>query len=312
MYGSTSVPGFSHMEGREDHAVELLFTYDRDHALTGMIVNVPCPSQCTEGRNFISADFWHEARQEIRKRHGSHVNVLAQCAAAGDQSPRTLLCREADARILRLKGYGDNYDMARRQDIADKLAAVVAEILPLVSGEIHDQLDFRHRTLALELPCRRCTEEELNAARETVEALTKKLTGIENTDPTSFERSRALMTRTFHEHVVSICEAQRRGEYLALPVELHVLRIGDVAMCSSRFEYFLDYGDRIRGRSKALQTFIVQLAGQAKYLLTERAWRGGSYGATVESSPVGPDGGQMVVEATVTAINEMFDEDGKF
>ena len=34
--------------------------------------------------------------------------------------------------------------------------------------------------------------------------------------------------------------------------------------------------------------------------------RGGSYGATVEASPVGPDGGQQVVEATVAAVNELF------
>jgi len=46
MYGPTGVGEFSHIEGHEDHAVELLFTYDLDHALTGMIVNVPCPSQC--------------------------------------------------------------------------------------------------------------------------------------------------------------------------------------------------------------------------------------------------------------------------
>ena len=307
MYGSTAVPNFSHLEGREEHAVELLFTYDLDHALTGMIMNVACPSQCTEGSTFISADFWHETRQEIRRRHGAQVNILAQCAAAGDQSPRTLVCREADARILRLKGYGDDYNRARRQDIADKLAAVVDEILPLLSTEIHDQLDFRRQTHTLALPYRRATEKELNDAREAVAALTKQLAEMENNDPTTSECSQALMVRAFNEHVVSICEAQQRGEQLTLPVELHILRIGDVAICSNRFEYFLDYGDRIKGRSKALQTFIVQLAGQGNYLLTEGAWQGGSYGATVVSSPIGPEGGQKVVETTVAAINELFE-----
>lgn len=49
MYGKTDATDFSHIEGHEDHAVELLFTYDPDHTLTGMIINVPCPAQCTGG-----------------------------------------------------------------------------------------------------------------------------------------------------------------------------------------------------------------------------------------------------------------------
>ena len=308
MYGPTNVPEFSHLEGREDHVVELLFTYDSGRALTGMVVNVPCPSQCTEGSSFISADFWHETREEIRKRHGDHIQILAQCSAAGDQSPCTLLDREADARMLRLKGYGEDYNMARRQDIADKVAAVVDEVLPLASTEIHERVEFGHRNVALELPRRKGTEDELRAAREQVAALTKKLAGMAAPDPTSHECSSALMKRTFHEHVIAICEGQQRGENLTLPVELHVLRIGDVAMCSNRFEYFLDFGDRIKGRSRALQTFIVQLTGPGRYLLTERAMEGGSYGASVESSPTGPEAGQMVVEATVAAIDELFKE----
>jgi hypothetical protein len=118
MYGRTDVPEFSHIEGHEDHAVELLFTYDSQHALTGMIVNVPCPSQCTAAGCFVSADYWHETREELRRRHGQHLHVLAQCSAGGDISPRTLLNWKADARMLRLKGHGDDYDIARRVESA--------------------------------------------------------------------------------------------------------------------------------------------------------------------------------------------------
>jgi hypothetical protein len=66
MYGKTDKPDFSHIEGYEEHAVDLLFTYDVARRLTGMIVNVPCPSQCTEGASFVSADYWHETRCEIQ------------------------------------------------------------------------------------------------------------------------------------------------------------------------------------------------------------------------------------------------------
>jgi hypothetical protein len=306
MYGRTDVPEFSHIEGHEDHAVELLFTFDAGHALTGVVVNVPCPSQCTESAYSVSADYWHETRQELRRRHGDGLHVLAQCSAAGDISPRTLLNRNADARMLRLKGYGNDYNEARRRDIADQLARAVDEVVPLVSTEIHDRLDFRHRTVSLDLPCRRVTRAELEEAERQLAAEAEKLAATENPDPTSREASRSLMLRAFHQRVIDAYREQQRGRLLRFPVELHVLRIGDIAMCTNRFEYYLDFGERIKGRSPALQTFIVQLTGQGKYLLTERSVRGGSYGASFASSPVGPEAGQQVVEATLAAVDELF------
>lgn len=306
MYGATDTPEFSHIEGHEDHAVELLFTYDAQHTLTGMVVNVPCPAQCTGGACFVSADYWHEAREAIRRGHGRRLHILAQCSAAGDLSPHTLLARKADARMLRLKGYGDDYNLARRFEIAERLAAAVAEVLPAASQEIHGQVAFHHRRLTLDLPRRRPTPADLAEAAQNVAHQDDQLAALGTCDPTAVDCSKALMLRALNQHVIDIHHAQERGERLVLPVELHVLRVGDIALCTNRFELGLDFGDRIKGRSKALQTFVVQLTGQARYLLSERSARGGSYGVSVESSPVGPDGGQQVVEATVAAIEELF------
>ena len=47
-------------------------------------------------------------------------------------------------------------------------------------------------------------------------------------------------------------------------MELHVLRLGDVAIATNPFELFLDYGVQIEGRSPALQTFLIQLAGASR------------------------------------------------
>lgn len=87
MYGKTDDENFSHIEGSEDHGIDMLFTFDADRRPTGMVLNLACPSQSTEGESFISADFWHDAREEIRRRHGSGLFILPQCSAAGDQSP---------------------------------------------------------------------------------------------------------------------------------------------------------------------------------------------------------------------------------
>ncbi len=74
------------------------------------------------------------------------------------------------------------------------------------------------------------------------------------------------------------------------------------------FEYYLDFGDRVKGRSEALQTFMVQLAGGGSYLPTERAARGCSYGAVPASCRVSPAGGQVIVDEAVGIIKELFAE----
>ena len=42
------------------------------------------------------------------------------------------------------------------------------------------------------------------------------------------------------------------------------------------------------------------------YLPSERAVKGGGYGAVIQSNVVGPEGGQMLVEETLKMINAMF------
>ncbi|MGB2820340.1 MAG: hypothetical protein WBF17_05125, partial [Phycisphaerae bacterium] len=62
----------------------------------------------------------------------------------------------------------------------------------------------------------------------------------------------------------------------------------------------------IKARSKAVQTFVVQLVGPGTYLPTERAVRGGHYSAIVHSSLVGPEGGQVLVDRTVELVDSLW------
>jgi hypothetical protein len=232
--------------------------------------------------------------------------ILPQCSAAGDQSPRTMVNRKADARMLALKGYGDDYNVARRQDIADKIAAAVDDALPLAAKDVRGELVFGHRTDRIALTRRMASTDDLENARREVAVWTEKLESLKGTDPASKEYSQAFRRLHFNQRVIDLYEAQQRGDELTFPIELHTLRIGDVAMCTNRFEYFLDFGLRIKERTPALQTFVVQLAGQGTYLPTERAMNGGSYGAYIASTPVGPEGGQEIVERQVAVMCEMF------
>ena len=93
----------------------------------------------------------------------------------------------------------------------------------------------------------------------------------------------------------------------AFLMELHALRLGECALVSNPFELYQDYGQMIQARSRAKRTFIVQLAcDSGRYLPTERAVKTGGYGALIINGTVGPEGGRMLVEASVRAIDQLW------
>ena len=91
MYGATDREDFIGMEGASDPGVDMLFCWDLNKELTGIIMNVSCPAQVTEAKYFISSDYWSEVRKTTRiKVFKGCIHILSQCGAAGDLSPRDL------------------------------------------------------------------------------------------------------------------------------------------------------------------------------------------------------------------------------
>ena len=89
------------------------------------------------------------------------------------------------------------------------------------------------------------------------------------------------------------------------PIEFHIIRLGDVAIATNPFELYLDYGVRIKARSPAILTFLVQLSCQhSGYLPTEKAVKGGGYSA--DKYVVGPEGGQVLVDETVRQLTGLW------
>ena len=84
------------------------------------------------------------------------------------------------------------------------------------------------------------------------------------------------------------------------------MRIGDAVFATNSFEFYLDYGDRIKGGSKAVQTFLVQLsAGRGSYLPSLRSGTAG-YGSWPSSCIVSCEGGNMLAAETIAEINKLF------
>jgi hypothetical protein len=251
MYGSTANSNFSHVEGYQDSAVALLFLWRPGQKLSGVVVNVPCPSQETENLNEVSADFWHDFRLEIRRRHGQDLFVLPQCAPAGDQSPHFIFRKPAE------EAMDARRRLSRRQEIARRIANAVDDVLPIAREHIQERLHLRHTVAEVNLPLHEPLEEPFY-----------------ETDSVQ-------------------------------PMELHVLRVGDVALTTSPFELFMDYGTRIESRSPAVLTMQVQLcSGNSGYLPTRRGVDGGGYSA--DNFMVGPAGGHVLVEETLHRIGELF------
>ena len=124
--------------------------------------------------------------------------------------------------------------------------------------------------------------------------------------PRWFEKISGVYWRMARAHrVVRIFERQQ--DEPTLPVRLHVVRIGDMAIATHPVALYLDFGIQIRGRSKATQTFTVQTAdGHYRYLPTERSLAGNTYGAVPESIEFGPQGGRELVEETVRLIESLW------
>ena len=292
MYGNTNDPKFSHIEGYEDHYVDLLYTWDGRKNLTGVVVNLASPSQETEMGMQISADFWHEVRTEIRKRHGKHIQILAQCSAAGDQSPHRLWYKEAEERMLKLRG------LTMREEIGRRVANAVDDVLPAARASIQTNLPLKHVVKEIAIPRRIVTDEEEAA----VQANLVKLEAEAKTGKNNYRIIKRCL-RVLERYVL-------QKESPVVPMELHVVRLGDVAFATNRFELFLDFGIRIKARSPAVQTFLIQLAANDKwcgtYLPSERAVANKGYGGSVYDNEVGPDGGQVIVEETIKVLNELW------
>ena len=83
--------------------------------------------------------------------------------------------------------------------------------------------------------------------------------------------------------------------------------LADVTFVTNPYELFLDYGNRIKARSKEKQTFIVQLCcGSHGYLPTEKAEKSGHYSAYVSSGYTGHEGGDLLTRESISQINKLF------
>jgi thymidine phosphorylase len=186
------------------------------------------------------------------------------------------------------------------EEIARRLDRAVAEAYEAVKDDRHTVVPLVHRVETIALPMRLVTEPEYAEAKAAAQQAADQIAK----DPKATDQLQRRMK--WYEATVERFEKQQTDPSPTHEVEIHVLRIGDAVVCTNPFELFTDYGIRIKARSQAVQTFVVQLVGSGSYLPTERAVRGGSYSAVVHSGRVGPEGGQVLVDRTLELIDALW------
>ncbi len=324
MYGNTNDEWFSGYEAGADHFVNAMYTFDAENRLTGIVANVPCPSQISEQFTMLSADYWTEVRRMVAQEFGEDVYVMPQCAAAGDLSPRILHYQDAQERRMALKydrPYNRKYSkpnnihyynkvMTERLDIAQRIVSALCEIYDWASKDIQTEMRVCHRAFELPLHKRRITEEEKLWCEENIQKMKDRIPENAGDDPEAYRKAVSTYNSIKARNEGAIRRFCEQEESPIYPVDVNVVRLGEIAFCTTPFELYMDFMHRVQARSPFVQTFVVQLAGDigSTYLPTSRGRDNKGYSASLFCNIVGPEGGQEWVEGMVAALKEMSEQ----
>ena len=309
MYGDTTRPDFVRMLESEDDGVEMLFTVDANGKYTGVFANVVCPAQVMEATYQVSSDIAGEAREKLKKVYGDDFHMLYLIGAAGCQSPRDLV-----------RDYRDSFHGWNAESCAilsDRLVKCITEAQPRA---VEKAPVLKHEKLSVTVPRRKVTAEQVAAAEKALEEARKTksdkatwdefLAVVHKNEATGGpgpydDKEMDFINREINKAIVQRGKDQR--ERPDLTFEMHVCRIGDVAFATCPFELYLAYGQSIKARSRAKQTFVVeQCGGTYGYVPTPAAEEARGYGGGVNNGQIGHEGAFQLCDAAVKAINEMF------
>ncbi len=318
MWGFSNTATFEELEGGNDSGIELIYCIDETDNLAGIVANICCPSQIMEHRLSISSDYWGETRRRLYKRFGTDLKLVGLGGPGGDQCPRDLVrWIDPETKVLdpninhpkpsHLRADPSMFDESGLRTagrrIATEIIAVYEELREdRTAWEARVQPAILHHEVdEVQLPLRRVTPEDIAGAKQGIYEYCSKLDrkGINY-------RDRAAL----HVHIGILKRAALQEEIDLYGFEGHFLRIGNLAMATNPFELFLNYGNKIRARSVAEQTFLLQLScGSGGYLPTKKAEEGGHYSAYVTSGYVGHEGGDALVRETLSRFRAIWEEE---
>ena len=333
IHGRTDDDNFSGYENGSDNFIQFLYTFDMQGKLTGAVINTAATSQLSSGpQRKYTSDFWHDVRNAIHAKYPD-CHILTQCSGAGDLMAYSGHFLEAEKRKLRIK-YGEKflkdfgsslewktltdkhreflaYRKAMRMEVAERIFTTFEDTLKWAAKDQKSDIVLRNKYIDVEVTPTTITPERLEQAHATLKKWNKT---PYKTDGTLEERGDFNFRRTnqMNSAKTIIARAERYAKGGKHRTGGYLVRVGDVAFAGNGFELFMDYMHRIQGRSPFIQTFVVELSGHlgkdqiGGYLATERAVQNRGYSATINQSPVSPQGGQEFVEASLKGLKELY------
>ena len=177
--------------------------------------------------------------------------------------------------------------------IANEIIAVYDDGLDAPVSEA----EFKHEIVDMPLMMRKVTPAEVKEAkRELHDYMAAKVGDFDYNDTGNLTGCLGILLREKIQENIDVVH-----------IESHIIRLGNIAFATNPFEAYLIYGNQIKARSRAEQTFIVQLAnGTEHYLASEKAECGGHYSAYVSSGTVSYIGGEQMVRYTLETIENLF------
>lgn len=250
MHGDTTRPDFTGLEGGDDSQHTALFVLDAQDHLKAILYNNTVHTTTFYGADFLSADFPGLARKYFRDVFGE-IAVLFFNGAIGDISLENQLVANA-------------YREKPEQKMARAAHLIVGETLRLFpETEFRHDLTMKHRMRRMEIPIRLPSEERLQWARGI-------MAEYQRTKALNLEIATAFQTLVLHERY-----AGRKIE----TVDVHAVRMGDLAFVTVPCEIFSYFGHRIKARSPFAITALFGLVnGDMGYCPTTEGILGGHWG----------------------------------
>ena len=278
MYGDSSRPDFTGIEGPDDPSHAVFFAADEAGKPIAILHNNCSHATCVEGAEFASADFPGFARRFVREALSEPVPVLYLQGCSGDVSPWNMLERHHRDGERRLREIG----MA----LAAETLRLMRETAPLEDVPVSHLFEDVEVAVRLPSPERMA---EVMRIRDGGEAKSNRweyviaVTG----DLRLYE--------TFKDHPVDV-----------LPV--HAVRIGEFSLVTNPCEMYCQFGLDLKRRSPADVTAVSQLTdGFSGYCPTVPAVQGGGYsGSPMYWCRLEPHAGYKLVEAGSRLANALW------
>lgn len=273
MYWGSWKEDFVGLEGPRDGEVGALFARTPSGRVKVVVPSFATHPNCVEGESFYSADLPGEVRRVLRGALGADVGVVYFTGAAANTAPSIMENNPHNAQPWR-----------GEQGLIRSGAYLGGEILKVIAAAVTPMREpqLRHEAITLPIPMR---------PWDALADLSEFQGGMRD----FFEQSRNAWPRLLET-----------DNPVATP--LHVVRVGDAAICCNPAELFVEFGLAMKRQSPARITLIAQLAdGYIGYVPTPEAIRHGGYSAlSAVHTRLLPEAGWMMVEQTRQLLSRAF------